>query len=498
MKILLLEDSPNDAELIEREIHRAGFIPRVLRVETKDGFASALQDFSPDLVLSDNTLNAVDAFAPPFDALAALSLTRQTSSDVGFIVVSGTVGEERAVELLRSGATDYVLKHRLDRLGPVIRRALAEAEQRRLSAQIEESARAANERFRSAFENAPSGMAVISLAGRFVQVNRTLRELLGRTQSSLLRSTVSAFTHPIDNVRTLDVFTRLLAGYPRVEPAETRFIRADGHTVWVYLGVSLLSDSARRPLYFIGQFVDITATKEAEAGRDLFLSHVSHELRAPLAVVHQFASLLLDETAGPLSTDQQEFLTVLMRNVGQLKAMIDDLLLAAQTERGVVAIDSLPIALRAVLVDTVADYRLLAEHRGVRLAADVGELPVVFADAERIREVLVNLLENGLRFTPEGGEIRIEAEAQGDVVRVSVRDTGSGICPEDAAHVFERFFQAGQGDHQARNGLGLGLYICRDLIERQGGSIWIESTLGVGTTVAFTVPILTSDALAQA
>ena len=215
-------------------------------------------------------------------------------------------------------------------------------------------------------------------------------------------------------------------------------------------------------------------------------------------MVHQFASLLLDETAGPLSTDQQEFLTVLMRNVGQLKAMIDDLLLAAQTERGVVAIDSLPIALRAVLVDTVADYRLLAEHRGVRLAADVGELPVVFADAERIREVLVNLLENGLRFTPEGGEIRIEAEAQGDVVRVSVRDTGSGICPEDAAHVFERFFQAGQGDHQARNGLGLGLYICRDLIERQGGSIWIESTLGVGTTVAFTVPILTSDALAQA
>ena len=258
VRILLLEDSLADAELVEREVRRAGIECRCLRVDTLETFTSALQDFDPDLILSDNAL-------PAFDALSALTLTRKRNPDAGFVVVSGTVGEERAVEMLKSGVTDYVLKDHLNRLGPVVRRALAEAEQRRGAREAEESAREANERFRSAFEHAPAGMAVIGLDGRLRQVNGALRELLGRTEPGLLSSTLVALTHPLDQAASRGILERLLADGPRSQPVEQRFLHADGHPVWALLGVSLLTGADGLPVHFVGQFVDITATKDAEA-----------------------------------------------------------------------------------------------------------------------------------------------------------------------------------------------------------------------------------------
>ena len=233
---------------------------------------------------------------------------------------------------------------------------------------------------------------------------------------------------------------------------------------------------------------DVTDRHLAQEKREQFLSHVSHELRSPLAVVHQFGSLLADEVGGPLTAEQQEFLAVIMRNVGQLRVMIDDLLEVSRAGTGRLKVDCRALAIGDVLAEATAGYKRSAEDRGVAVRVDCGDLPLVIADAERLHEVLTNLLDNALKFTPRGGEVTVDAIAQGDLVRVSVRDTGCGIAAQDQDHIFEQFYQVAQRTQASRGGLGLGLYLCRNLIEQQGGTIWAASTPGAGTTVFFTVP----------
>ena len=316
----------------------------------------------------------------------------------------------------------------------------------------------------------------------------------GQTEQDLLRLTVTALTHPVDRAETSGAFESLLAGHSPARPAKVQFLHGDGHTMWVLLGVSLITDADKRPLHFVAQFLDVTAEKEAEARRGQFLSHVSHELRSPLAVVHQFASLLVDGVGGPLTPDQEEILVVLMRNVGQLRVMIDDLLEVTRADSGRLQVTCLPLALDDVLTEATAGYIWIAKNSRIGLFLEYGDLPTVLADSERIREIIANLLDNALRFTPGGGQVTVEAVPQGDFVCVTVRDTGRGIRPEHMDRIFERFFQVDQRDKESRSGLGLGLPICRELIERQGGLIWAISELGKGTAVSFTVPIVRDDA----
>jgi signal transduction histidine kinase len=231
------------------------------------------------------------------------------------------------------------------------------------------------------------------------------------------------------------------------------------------------------------------ARDEQLAAKDNFLSHISHELRSPLSVVHQFASLLLDGVGGSLLPEQEEFLTVLMRNVRQLNVMIDDLLEVSHAQRDGLSVNCEVVSLPPVLAGSVASFRPLAAIKRVTLNLVSTAVPDVVGDSDRIHEVAGNLIENALKFTPAGGQVTVSASVEGPAVRVSVRDNGRGIAESDLSRIFEQFFQAKQTDTMARRGLGLGLFVCRDLVERQGGEIRAESTLGRGTTMSFTLPL---------
>jgi signal transduction histidine kinase len=222
--------------------------------------------------------------------------------------------------------------------------------------------------------------------------------------------------------------------------------------------------------------------------KDRFLSHVSHELRSPLAVVHQFVSLLADEVAGPLTPDQRDYLEVTMRNIDQLRVLIDDLLEIGRLEGGRLVIECRPTPLGTLLGDCVRARQNVAREHSIVLTLSVEDIPSVFCDSSRTREVVDNLLDNSLKFTPDGGAVHVSAVAEGDRVRVNVRDNGPGIGTENLERVFEQFFQERRGDEPTRRGLGLGLFICRELIERQGGEIWAESTPGEWMSVTFTLP----------
>ena len=228
--------------------------------------------------------------------------------------------------------------------------------------------------------------------------------------------------------------------------------------------------------------------------KDLFLSHVSHELRSPLSVVHQFVSLLLDELAGPLTTDQRDYLEVTSRNVDQLRVMIDDLLEIGRLEGGRLVIDCQPASIANLLGDCVRARQAVARERSIALTMTVEVLPLVYCDTSRTREVIDNLLDNALNFASAGGAVQVLAALDGETARVTVRDTGPGIRTENLDRVFEQFFQEFRGDEPTRKGLGLGLFICRELIERQGGAIWAESSAGEWTTsVIFTLPFATRE-----
>jgi len=225
------------------------------------------------------------------------------------------------------------------------------------------------------------------------------------------------------------------------------------------------------------------------AQKDNFLSHVSHELRCPLAVVHQFASLLADGIAGELNAEQRDLMTVLIGNVEQLKAMIDDLLLASRAGSGTVVIEPETVEPAPLLAETATAFGPAAAERGLTLVHDPYPLPPVVADPKRVREILINLVDNALKFTPRDGRVTVAAAAEDGFVRFVVRDTGCGIDAAALPHVFDRFYQAEQSDSISRNGLGLGLFVCRDLVRRQGGELTAASDVGTGTTMSFTLPL---------
>jgi signal transduction histidine kinase len=224
-----------------------------------------------------------------------------------------------------------------------------------------------------------------------------------------------------------------------------------------------------------------------------FLSHVSHELRTPLTCIHQFVTILLDGLAGAVVPEQQEHLGTILRSANQLQSMIGDLLEATRAESGKLRNEPRCIAIGDVIHQAVAMLRATAHEKGIVLEINVeDETPLALADPERIIQVLTNLIDNAIKFTPAGGSVMVKAclvDHDPDFLYVSVTDTGRGISPESKALVFERLYQDPNAVDGSRKGLGLGLYIVQELIKLNGGRIWVESQLAHGSIFSFTLPL---------
>jgi len=233
--------------------------------------------------------------------------------------------------------------------------------------------------------------------------------------------------------------------------------------------------------------------------KDQILSNVSHELRTPLTAVHQFVTILLDGLAGELNTQQLEYLQIARKNVEQLTGMIQDLLDATRADAGKLSIEPSPVALRDVVAEVVRTLQSRSQELGITLEHEaVGELPTVFGDSARIRQILINLIDNALKFTSGGGHVTVRTVRQdADHARVSIQDNGKGIPPDVVERLFERLYQGSRDATISRQGLGLGLYICRELVTLQGGQIGVESESGHGSEFWFTLPLLESTAEAH-
>jgi signal transduction histidine kinase len=234
-----------------------------------------------------------------------------------------------------------------------------------------------------------------------------------------------------------------------------------------------------------------SAASDALNVRTEFISHVSHELRTPLASLNQLLAILLDGLAGPISAEQREFLEICLRNAKQLRSMITDLMDVTRAQNGKLRVTPRPLDLAAVIDDVVRCERSPADAKGLALAAHHDAVPTVLADEARVRQVLTSLIDNAIKYSPEGEQIEIAAgpdPRDPGFALVTVSDNGSGVAPEARERIFDYLQQKKDDDWRSRKGLGIGLYLCKELVTRQGGRIWVESEAGKGSAFRFTLP----------
>jgi signal transduction histidine kinase len=517
MKVLIVDDDVDMAELLRTVCQSDGH--EATACSSSRDATEHLASRPVDLLITDI------AMAPP-DGLELVRTARSMQPDLMAIAVTGYWGRYTLPEVLATGALDLMFKpFRVEEL----RARLAMASERRRMA-MEEKGRSKRiafsmERVRvllidaSAEDASSLRSALADRDAGFFEVTHV--PTLGEAMGHLGREGVDIVLLDLDLEMTgrsdLGTVERVHAAAPGVpvvvltahqsdRAAAARAIQA-GAQDYVVKGRMDEHPLQRVLLHAIERqrlLADSESIRQQQQQlreelvlhelqlKDEFMSHVSHELRSPLTAVQQFATILMDELAGPLTAGQRDALRVILRNVHQLEAMIDDLLETTRMQTGKLSIELQSVLPSEVVADAIDTLRAPAQVKEIHLAFDVDDdLPTAYADPVRTRQILINLIGNAVKFTSPGGSVTVRAGFDNDpsYLRFEVADTGPGLSAEHAERIFERLYQVKGAAQAGRKGLGLGLFICRELVNRQGGKIWVTSEPGKGSSFCFTLPV---------
>ena len=235
---------------------------------------------------------------------------------------------------------------------------------------------------------------------------------------------------------------------------------------------------------------DVTAEREAMQMKNEFVSTVSHELRTPLTSIKGYIDLILDGEAGEVNEIQQEFLSIVKENSDRLVELINDMLDISRIESGRIVLKVQPLDIAERVCGAVNTFGAVLDQQGRSIHVDVPDgLPKAAGDPDRVGQVLINFISNAIKYSPEGGDVYVNAECEDDRVRVGIRDEGIGIAPEDQARLFTKFYRVDSSLTREIGGTGLGLSICKSIIELLGGEVGVESEQGKGSTFWFTLPL---------
>jgi PAS domain S-box-containing protein len=491
LQVLILEDNPRDVELCIQELNKAGFELMVDAVDTMEGFAAKLQSRIYDLILADNTI-------PNWTGVEAFQMLKQSGKNVPFIFVTGTMGEEVAIDLIKEGVADYILKDRLVRLPSAVQRALKEKTTREERERAIQSLQESEERIRLLLDSAAEAICGGDDEGICTFCNAASLRLLGYDNSSelvgkqmhwLIHHTRADGTHyPIEECE-ISMGAREGKGSHGDKDVFWRKDRSSFPVEWWSYPVVQHGTSTG----FVLTFLDISERKQIERLKDDFLSHISHELRTPLTAIYQFGTLIADRSVVKTSQEQDELLQIMLRNVGQLQFMINDLIEITQVQTGKLKVELQSASVFEAILYAVHLRRGAAVVKGITLSCDPSaQLPSAHADPERLRQILIILIDNAIKFTATGGAVGVHAllfEKDPGFLLVEVSDTGCGISPEATEHIFERLYQVSVTDTTGRSGMGLGLHIAKELVTKQGGKIWVTNVPQKGSHFFFTVPV---------
>jgi len=265
-------------------------------------------------------------------------------------------------------------------------------------------------------------------------------------------------------------------------------VREDEERIYQALSSTMLdAEGAMRGVVTVLR--DVTGQKELERMKSNFLSVVSHELKTPLHSIKGFVDIILMGKTGPVTDVQRDFLDTVKQQAGELQNLINDLLEFSRLEAGQVRLRLEQVSLGRAAFTVVEKLQPLAQQGEVALKSEIPvDLPSIEGDRIRLGQVLTNLVDNAIKFTPKGGQVLLEAKDLGEEIQVWVHDSGIGIPPEEREQVFDRFYQVDSGSTRPYRGAGLGLTICKHIVERHQGRIWVEDRPGPGATFTFVLP----------
>jgi PAS domain S-box-containing protein len=359
------------------------------------------------------------------------------------------------------------------------------------NAQLYQQVTTEKQQLDAVIEHSANGIAILDPALHIRAFNRALSHLTGWQAEK-------ALGRPCYQVLTLeDVTGHDICG---ADPSSLRFegeepvvvegvlTRPGGSRVTVNITYSPLYNDEGKLANVIANVIDITRFREAEELKSTFVSVVSHELKTPVSLIKGYANTLAREDAEWDNATVREGLQVIGEEADRLNALINNLLDASRIQAGGFRLERGDVALPRLAEKVVESFRTqtTSHHFVLDFPAD---FPCVLGDEERLRQVFNNLVSNAIKYAPNGGEIRIGGWVDGDSAVTYVADQGIGIPPEQQGKLFQRFFRVDSSLRRSTQGTGLGLYLCKSIIEAHGGRIWLRSEPGKGTTVFFALPL---------
>jgi two-component system, cell cycle sensor histidine kinase and response regulator CckA len=498
-KILLVEDSDADAALVVRELRRAWRSVQTERVQTADALREALRGGPWDAVISDWSL-------PSFGAPEALRIVKDAGLDLPFIIMSGTISDESAVDALRAGASDFVLKHNMARLVPAIEREMREAAGRAARRRAEEALRLSEARYRALFDASPLPMWVFDEASlRFAAVNQAAVDRYGYSRDEFLRMTIADIRFPEERLK---LHTHLANAPERSFEQIWPHRKKDGTVIQVAITARDLEFDGRPARIVLAHDVterlrtEDTLRKTEEQLRQAqkleaigsLAGGIAHDFNNMLSVILSYASLLMDglKKGDPAAADVEE-----IRRAAQRAAEMTRQLLAFGRKQmlspRVLDLNQTLGGMEKMLQRLVGESVELSFH----LAPALGR---VMADPSQIEQVVMNLVVNARDAMPDGGTVSLETTnvaldaayaadhvgvTPGTYVMLAVTDTGSGMDRETMERIFEPFFTT----KELGKGTGLGLSTVFGIVKQSGGHIWVYSEVGRGTTFKLYLPL---------
>ena len=482
LRILIVEDSDDDTQILLRELERGGYKPVYQRVETDTAMRSALDEQEWDIVLADYRL-------PHFSAPAALVLLKEAGPDIPFIVVSGAIGEETAVAVMKLGANDYVMKDNLPRLIPAVERELRDADVRREHRLAEERLKQAAQEWRTTFDSIADWVSIHDRDFKITRLNHSCAAAFGKHPRELIGRTCYKLIHGTDGpVKECPHAKTMKTGKPAVgefyDPHMDCYLEVATSPVFdergeVVASVHITRDITERK-HMEGQL--LIADRLASIGE--LSAGIAHEINNPLTSVLGFTELLRDRE---LPADVREKIDLISRETERASGIARNLLTFSRRHDEAKAMVNVNDVIASVL--ELRSYQQKVNN--IEVECHTAELPEVDADYFRLQQVFLNIIINAEYFMIEahqGGCLRITTELDDDVVRVTFTDDGPGIPEKDLGHLFDPFFTT----KAVGKGTGLGLSICHGIVTGHGGDIYARSAPGKGATFVVELPVETS------
>lgn len=496
IRILLAEDNINDVKLLEKEFTKNGMKFSIHVVDNDSEYRKALEEIKPDIILSDYTM-------PVFDGLTALRIRMEKAPMVPFIIVTGSIDEITAVECIKAGADDYVLKERIHRIYPAVKSALRT---RDLNLEKEKAQRDLIEseyKYRTLIDNLAAGVYQVEPSGKLLQVNPAFLKIMGYYNTDVdLSEEMSKHSawefYPDPQIRK-DFLTAVKEN-GEVKNVEMQMFNYAKKLIWVNVAAKGRFDNEGNLLWVDGVLEDISIRKAAEIQlikakekaeeasrvKSSFLANMSHEIRTPLNGILGFTEILKEDIK---DKEQLHCVNVIEKSGKRLLETLDLILNFSKLEAESVTALYKEVNIINIVKDVMNSFEEMAKSKDLYFQKEISVNKLTaHIDKRFLMHVLNNLLKNAIVYTKKGG-ITLSLDANTENMIFKVKDTGIGIVKEKQKIIFEPFRQESEGYGRNFEGTGLGLSIAKRFVEMMKGSIEVESEIGKGSTFTVTIPL---------